>query len=325
MRSLTYLLLVLSLCPFCSTASTATASTPPPAPAESDVVGGSTVPRGRWPDVVAVLGRDGMCSGTLVAQDVVLTAGHCVEIHPYEVIVDTIDYASPGGEHIPVSWARAYPNWEQRYDVAVVMLSRSATTAKPRIVTSACTTRALVDIGTEVQIAGFGLATATAVDNNTRLRQATVPIIDPTCMLDPACNPAIAPHGEFMAGGHGVDSCFGDSGGPVYLDTKDGHGHALVGVVSRGLALPAAPCGNGGVYVRVDKVISWIQSVTGRTLARTRCATQDADDGDEATEDTESSGCSTSAGVGILAALGLLACAWFLARADRRAVDPHDP
>lgn len=306
MRSLTYLVLVT----LCSTAF-----------AESDVVGGSTVPRGRWPDVVAVIGRDGFCTGTLVAQDVVLTAGHCIETRPYEVIVDTIDYGRPGGERIRVAWARAYPSWEQRYDVGVLMLEQRATFAKPRAVTSACTTRALLATGTEVQIVGFGLATANAQDDNTRLRQATVPIIDPTCSLDPACNPNVAPHGEFMAGGHGADSCFGDSGGPVYIDTQDGHGHALVGVVSRGLALPAAPCGNGGVYVRVDKVISWIQSVTGRSLAKTRCPIQDADDG---TEDTESTGCAAGAGVGILAALGLLVCAWLLARRDRRMLDPHD-
>ena len=287
---------------------------------EESIVGGSTVPRGRWPDVVAVIGRDGVCSGTLVAQDVVLTAGHCIEIQPYKVIVDTTDYARSGGEEIRVAWARAYPDWERRYDVGVLFLDQPATTAKPRVVASACTARALIETGAEVQIAGFGLATAEGLDSNTRLREATVPIIDPTCTLDPACNPDISPHGEFMAGGHGADTCFGDSGGPVYIDTRDGHGHALVGVVSRGLALPAAPCGNGGVYVRVDKVISWIQSVTGRTLSKSRCPSRHAD-GDEAA--SESGGCSAGAGIGILAGLALLICAWLLARRDRM-IDVRD-
>src|SRR5688572_29645687 len=116
-----------------------------------------------------------------------------------------------------------------------------------------------------------------------------------------------------MAGGHGADSCFGDSGGPVYVDTEDGHGHALLGVVSRGLALPAAPCGNGGVYVRVDKVISWIQSVTGRTLDRTTC--RGPDDADDA--EPTAGGCSTGTSVGLAAALVLLVCAWLLSRRDR--------
>ena len=289
------------------------------AAAEERVVGGSQVPRGRWPDVVAVMMRDGVCTGTLIAPDVVLTAGHCIDGAPYEVIVDTIDYGRPGGERIRVAWARAYPSWQQRYDVGVLMLDQPATFAKPRIVTSACTARGLLDSGRHVQIVGFGLANIEDFDINTRLHQASVPITDPTCTLDPACNPDVAPHGEFMAGGHGADSCFGDSGGPVYVDTEDGHGHALLGIVSRGLALPAAPCGNGGVYVRVDKVISWIQSVTGRTLTRTTCrGRNDFDDGVE-----ETSGCSTGAGVGIGAALALLVCAWLLARRDRQ-VDLRD-
>jgi hypothetical protein len=129
-----------------------------------------------------------------------------------------------------------------------------------------------------------------------------------------------------MAGGHGADSCFGDSGGPVYIDTKDGHGHALVGVVSRGLALPAAACGNGGVYVRVDKIISWVQSITGRTVTRTQCTGRTDDDDDDPEPASAEGGCSTGSTVGVAAAFVLLLCAWFLARRDRmldmRNLDP---
>jgi hypothetical protein len=35
-------------------------------PPESSIVGGTPVPDGRWPDVDAVLLRDGVCSGTLI-------------------------------------------------------------------------------------------------------------------------------------------------------------------------------------------------------------------------------------------------------------------
>ena len=289
--------------------------------ADDRIVGGSQVPRGRWPDVVAVMLRDGACTGVLVAPDVVLTAGHCIAGGPYEVLVDTIDYGRPGGERIRVAWARAYPNWEQRYDVGVLMLDQPATFAKPRVVTSACTARPLLVPGRRVEIVGFGLATLEGLESNTRLHQASVPITDPTCTSDPSCNPAVAPHGEFTAGGHGADSCFGDSGGPVYIDTQDGHGHALVGIVSRGLALPAAPCGNGGVYVRVDKVTSWIQSVTGRKLDRTSC--RGSSDAAVEDEPPDVAGCSaTGTGMGIAGALVVLLCAWLLARRDGS--DLHD-
>jgi len=282
----------------------------PSARADEAVVGGSPVPRGRWPDVVAVLMRDGVCTGTLIAPDVVLTAGHCIDAGPIEVIVDTIDYGRPGGERIRVAWARAYPDWSRRYDVGVLMLDQPATFAKPRLVTSACTARDHLAIGKPVDIVGFGLATSTGLDDNTRLNQATVPITDPTCTRDPACEPSIAPHGEFVAGGHGADSCFGDSGGPVFVQTREGR--ALIGVVSRGLVLPAAPCGNGGVYVRVDKVIAWVQSVTGRKLARTTCEGRG-----DAPDEVEEGGCAAGTGLGAGAALVLLVWAWLLHRRGR--------
>jgi secreted trypsin-like serine protease len=248
---------------------------------DASIVGGGNVPRGRWPDAVAVLLQDGLCTGTLIAPDVVVTAGHCIEAVPREVVIDSIDYRRAGGERIRVAWARAYPDWYRRYDVGVIVLARPAQTS-PRLITSACTAREHLVPGEVVDVVGFGVATPDVSDTNTALRQASVAITDPTCTLDPACEASIAPHGEFMAGGRGADSCFGDSGGPVYAETDQGH--ALLGVVSRGLALPAAPCGGGGVYVRIDKVTSWIQSVTGRTLTRTTCSGR-GDDGGE-TDDT---------------------------------------
>lgn len=261
---------------------------------EAPVVGGTRVPDGTWRDVVAVVARDAVCTGTLVAPDIVVTAAHCVEAGPVEVITDTTDYAAEPGDHIPVKWARAYPRWRERYDVGVLMLDHVAR-GRPRTVASACTTRPALVAGATVHLVGFGLATAEATDANTTLREAELRVVDPTCTSDPSCEPSVAPHGEFIAGGGGRDACFGDSGGPVYLDTADGP--ALVGIVSRGLAVPGAPCAIGGVYERVDKVVSWIQSVTGTRLARTSCDGP-ADDADAAAADEAGAGgCAAAPGV----------------------------
>jgi hypothetical protein len=270
--------------------------------AEAPVVGGTTVPRGKWPDVVAVLLDEGVCTGTLVAPDVVLTAGHCIDGRPREVIVDTIDYGRPGGERIAAAWSRAYPHWDERYDVGVVMLASPAR-AKPRPVAAACTAREHVVAGEEVRLIGFGLATYTATDTNTRLREATAAITDPTCSLDPACAPAIAPDGEFLAGGQGTDSCFGDSGGPVLLGPPSSA--ALLGVVSRGLSLPALPCGGGGIYVRADRVAAWIQRVTDRKLVRTSCSGRADEDAAAEPAGGCAAGSPSGAAGALLAAFGL--------------------
>jgi endonuclease G len=294
--------------------------------APADVVGGTPVDKGDWPDVVAVMLEDGACSGTLIAKDVVLTAGHCIE-GAKSVVVDTIDYGKPGGEHVLVKEAIAYPEWWRTYDVGVLRLQR-AVTVKPRTVAALCTASKALVRGAEVEIVGFGATTEEGWDTNSRLRQATISITDPTCELDAACQEVVAPRGEFAAGGMGRDSCFGDSGGPVFMPTDDGP--VLLGVVSRGLATAAAPCGGGGVYVRADRVMAWVRSVTGRIPTRTRCAGNadgyEVDDGaDENPEeevaevdDAGEGGCSAGGAAGGVVGLGAISAVLAMRRRRRR-------
>ena len=223
---------------------------------------------GEWPDAVAVLSNDAACTGTLITPDVVLTAGHCIETHPVVVIVDTVDFGQSGGEVIRVKSSLAYPDWQYAYDVGVVVLEHAATT-RPRAIAAACSIRDGLTAGAPVHLVGFGLTTKAGTGQNTRLHEAQLPVVDPSCSDDPACMPTVSPGGEFTAGGRGPDACFGDSGGPIYLDTAQGP--ALVGVVSRASSVAGPPCGDGGVYVRADKVVPWIQRVTHESVARTRC------------------------------------------------------
>ncbi len=141
---------------------------------------------------------------------------------------------------------------------------------------------------------------------------------DAACTSDPACEPNVAPGGEFTAGGAGRDSCFGDSGGPLYVDTT--HGPALIGVVSRGEPVGGKPCGGDGVYVRADAVASWIEKTTGRKLTRSACDLPADGPGDAAVADADAGGCSASRGlVGGGALLGLVVLA-LLARPRKSAM-----
>jgi secreted trypsin-like serine protease len=261
------------------------------------IVGGTLAKPGDWPDVVAVFTEDGgLCSGTLLGADLVLTAGHCIGGKPIEVIIGSVDLARPDGERRAVKWARAYPSWESEYDVGIVMLENPVA-AKQRAIAENCTSgkRNRLRAGTRLDVVGFGLTTKTATDNNTRLHAASIAVIDGLCEVDEACKEAVAPGGEFTAGGHGVDACFGDSGGPVYIGTS--RGRALVGVVSRGLASWSEPCGEGGVFVRAENVIAWIESVSARKVDRVECD-MPADDGSEAIGgETGDGGCHAAGGL----------------------------
>lgn len=75
----------------------------------------------------------------------------------------------------------------------------------------------------------------------------------------------------------------------------------LVAAVSRGLDDSATPCGGGGIYVRTDKVLAWVEHTTGRQVAKD-CPDESTD---AAASDDSSVGCSSSRG-GASAALMLL-------------------
>ena len=206
-------------------------------PSAVPVVGGSPVKAGAFPDVVAVLAPDGACSGTLVAPDVVLTAGHCTtEIKPEVVVIDTVDYGKPGGEIIRVKAVYGYPDWENAFDVGALVLEHPATKAKPRAIARACNAPASPVVGgppPTVKVVGFGLTTKSGTGDNTKLNAASLRVTDAAVHRRVRLQQAIAPDAEFAAGGGGTDSCFGDSGGPAFVSTPSGV-PALFGVVSRG-------------------------------------------------------------------------------------------
>ena len=285
------------------------------------VIGGTQVPAGTWPDAVAVLGQ-GSCTGTLIAPDVVLTAGHCEGAQMTEVIANTTDYQGSGGIRSTIKSITAYPNWETSYDVSVIVLNTPITGVTPRKIGTACTfTEGFAD-STMVHLVGFGLTDTAGMGNNTKLNEAMAPVTDSDCTGPGGCVASIKPGGEFIAGGGGKDSCFGDSGGPVYLDTP--RGPVVVGAVSRGLDGSATPCGGGGIYVRTDKIVDWLETTTGKTVSKDLCGAADpggepggdepggngpdGNDGPSGLSDSGdlSGGCSTGGGSGgALALLGL--------------------
>ena len=225
------------------------------------IVGGTPAEPGAWPDVVAVIAPLAICSGTLVAPDVVLTAGHCIAARPALVVVDTVDFGRPGGEVIAVAHAYAYPDWTKQYDVGVLVLAEPAHVA-PRAIAEGCAR----DDGDALAAVGFGLTVVNGA--NTTLRAATIAVDDA------ACADCRVPGGELVAGGGGATACYGDSGGPAFASTPSGP--ALAGITSRAVA---RPCEDGVVFERADAIAPWVEQVTGRSLTRAPCDELAPDDG----------------------------------------------
>jgi secreted trypsin-like serine protease len=242
------------------------------------VVGGTIVSNAdKWPDTAGIImsnqWMDVECTGVLVAPDVVLTAGHC-NIGIKRVILGTNNY-DQGGEIIAVShiWEYKYGTGETAVDPSnsenqpsvdmTVLKLASKAHAKPRAIASGEIADQYIVDGASVTVVGYGAHDPQGYQYDDKLREGDTEIFDADCSdLYNGCVPQISPGGELAAGGSGTaDSCYGDSGGPLYLNTPDGI--YLAGLTSRG----PAPCGSwGSIYVRPDAVIDYIEEVTGETI-----------------------------------------------------------
>jgi hypothetical protein len=164
-----------------------------------------------------------------------------------------------GGETVQVASIHQYPNSQSSEDVTVLVLAQPAAET-PRAIASGW---AAVDIvnGAPVQLVGFGTTDKNGNIDSTVLMEAETTITDANCTTSAGCNSLARPNGELGAGGGGIDTCPGDSGGPLYLTTS--YGTFLAGLTSRGYDDNNYYCSEGGIYERPDKIVDWIEQTTG--------------------------------------------------------------
>ncbi|MDQ1519686.1 MAG: hypothetical protein QOI55_759, partial [Actinomycetota bacterium] len=220
------------------------------------IVGGDPVGAHQIPSLAALLipgssdPRDRLvCSGTVVAPDVVMSAGHCIDplLFGYAIEVQTgsRDLGGTGSTTRRVVSAvvnRTFWYTGVSSDIALFKLASSQPSPASRLALG--TDIGLTKAPAPVQIAGWGLTTKLAVFEPppfdarppTRARVVTVPIVsDAKCEaayadLDPTI---LVRATDICAGVEGKDACYGDSGGPMYA-TDPTRGAVQIGVVSRG-------------------------------------------------------------------------------------------
>ena len=223
------------------------------------IVGGTAVPNGKYPFVAFVMiYRNGKpyasCGGSLIDQDSVLTAAHCLEnATGAVVVVGRTDLRNKSrGQEIGASRPFIHPRYNASgYDAGVLKLRRAVKGIKP-IKLATAKQNNLETPGRKLTVAGWGLTGFNATHPTNRLRQAQVPVVSDrraqrsynTAVESPGYVPPLM----IAAGNSGKENaCVGDSGGPLF----DSGSRTQVGIVSRGYY----KCGTArypGVYTEVN-------------------------------------------------------------------------
>lgn len=235
------------------------------------VIGGTPVPKNGFLDCVAV-GNDVEwgCTGTLIAPDVVVTAGHCASFATR--VYFGSDVSKPG-KIVKVRQRVRHPQYRQggkQNDLMVLLLATRVENIAPRAIAA----KAMIDKATDGRVVGFGNTDPLGSTGYGVKRQVDVPIASPACRGTVDGESDQTAYGcdvglELVAGKPllAKDSCTGDSGGPFYLDVDVGNGAwVIAGATSRATNSAPNDCGDGGVYVRLDRYRAWIDSIPGVTL-----------------------------------------------------------
>jgi hypothetical protein len=230
-----------------------------------------------------------LCSGTLISARVFLTAGHCTDFLTSEdlptyvsfdptykpgasEVIKATPYTHPGfcfptpedkGKcHLPPKYPGILgaPNRTIRYDVGVAVLEQPVRIATygalpdAGLVDTLKEGQRLTTVGygaTGYELAGKPPPQLQPVYPDDRYR-GTVRLLN---TIDPVVGEmSIKTTGVSLIKGKGEGSCFGDSGGPLFLPDQQ----TVVGVTSGGYPL----CRGPGYYQRVDLpgVLKWVRS-----------------------------------------------------------------
>jgi V8-like Glu-specific endopeptidase len=236
------------------------------------VWGGDPVVPGTFPDTVAITGNGKVCTGTVIGPRAVLTAAHCYCAGVKETVYfgDSVHNATNTGH---VSGGKSLIPCESTLrvedgDVAVLTLD-SPLTIPPRALASS----SMLDRATFGRAVGFGVGANAITDPAGVKRMVDVPMASVACNGTVKVGQSTFPDStyyhcasgrEIVAGAPSLDkdTCNGDSGGPLYVQSSDGSLY-LAGTTSRATGAPGVrPCGDGGIYVRIDgSVVNWIQSL----------------------------------------------------------------
>jgi hypothetical protein len=250
-----------------------------PSTLDQPIINGQRSVPGHFPTTGALLVRgtsaygfdiDALCSGTLIAPDVVLTAAHCQYTEPPTTRGARVRYyfsfaldVTAAGQTLSDMPAHTYeaqsfvrhPLYHQTgahglghvNDAALVFLKRPVLGVTPATVLRA-REAGIVRVGAPVHMVGYGVRTNPEVDpdaHDAGVKMEASSVINEVGRYE-------------IQVGHGLpaaEKCYGDSGGPTYITTP--WGERLLGITSR--LYDDFGFHKGTVDSRADVLADWVQ------------------------------------------------------------------
>lgn len=196
------------------------------APDPVPITGGDEVNVCGWPSVVHLSGDGYLCTGALVAPNIVVTAAHCIEVMP-NMLVRFGDTANSSQDLVPVDFCMGAPDFvsngdgtiafdQVQHDWGFCKLTADVPGVTPIPVAYGCEMDQVVEGADQVRV-GFGRLN---MSNTQFFKREVVTPINSIPFTDEATGWPT----QLSEGGGGVGTCPGDSGGPSFISvpTEDG-------------------------------------------------------------------------------------------------------
>ncbi|XP_015602537.1 brachyurin [Cephus cinctus] len=239
---------------------------------ESRIVGGLPAEPGQFPYQIGLqlqtTAGNYFCGGSILNEEWILTAAHCVDLPGTVVIIlgaHNVSTVENTQKRIVAEEIIIHKNWDSsliRNDIAVVRLSEKIE-FNDRIQPVRLPKKSKVSstfASATGTVSGWGLDSDSSNSISPVLRW-----VQNNIMTNFLCNiyyiGVVQSSNICLSGSGGRSTCSGDSGGPLVITDTDGE-VTQVGIVSFGIAL-GCEIGWPGVFTRVTSYLDWIENNTG--------------------------------------------------------------